>query len=881
MPDITIAPFHTSISLQEGLSDQEAAQRLERYGNNTIGTQSVDPLWLVFVRQFKSLIIAIMAVAAGISFAFGDYIEGLAILGVLLINALTGFFLEWRAAQSMEALQKMDVTLAKVIRNGQLKELPSEQLTIGDVLWFEAGDIIPADAQVGEARQLQTDESALTGESLPVHKSPGQPDPQTPLAEQPHRVFKGTAVVSGNGKAIVTGIGKETELGKISEMVKTATHTATPLEKKLDNLTLKLVWVTAILTILFFAIGWWQGKDWVLLLKTSIALAIAAIPEGLAIVATVSLAYGMLRLTKKNVIIKRLSAVETLGGTSVIFSDKTGTLTYNRIEVHTVCLPEDTIELRFDSQAKKTEVVAGNAKVLESDVYQKLLQLAVLCNNAHLENDPPTGDPLEISLLQWATLQQIHLADIHSQYIRTHEIPFSSDTRLMATIHKTPQGHLMAVKGAAEEIIHRCTHTIHATGEIIALTEDQKTTWQKLSEKLAAKGLRTLAFACQDILDPNASEISTQLTYVGIIGFSDPPRLEVVSSLQSCHKAGIRVIMVTGDHPATAQYIGEKIGLTTADVPPMTGSQMPTDMEHIPEKDTEQLIRTAIFARVSPAQKLGLIALYQTRGEIVGMTGDGINDAPALKKADIGIAMGLQGTQVARETAAIVLKDDSFVSIVHAIAQGRVIFGNIRKFILYLLSCNLSEIFVVTVAGLMGFGTPLTPIQILFLNVVTDVFPALALGISIGDDSVMQQKPRPPGSPILSKPDWWAVVIYAVLIMVSVVGGAFYSQSYLHVSTTTDNNIIFYSLCLAQLFHVFNMTSGKAPFFRNEVTTNRYVWLALLLCGGILLVTYEVPFLRQVLSIQSLSLTDGLVILVAALVPMVVIQILKRLRVVW
>ncbi len=861
---------------KNGLTDEQAAQRLAANGPNAIETEQKESLWILFIRQFKSLIVGILVVAAGVSFAFGDWLEGFAILGVVFINALTGFFLEWKAVQSMEALKQMDVTLARVIRSGKIMEIPSEQITLGDIVWLEAGDIVPADGTVVEAHQLQTDESALTGESLPVEKAPGEPDEQAPLAEQTHRLFKGTAVVNGNGKVEITHIGVQTELGKISQMVQSAQQSATPLEKKLESLTQKLIWITAVLAVLFFIIGWVQNKDIVLLLKTSIALAIAAIPEGMAIVATISLAYGMLRLAKKNVIIKRLSSVETLGSANVVFSDKTGTLTLNQIEVNTVCLPEGTFEVRTDVESQKVEPVTEAADLLSKDSYRRLTELSVLCNNAHIDPDAATGDPLEISLLQWVKLQQVDTERLHIQYPKVQEIAFSSDTRVMATIHTHEQKHLVAVKGASEEVLKACVKTLSADG----FGESEKKKWVDLANELAAKGLRTISFACRETTDVPASNPIADLAWVGMIGFLDPPRLEVTPALKSCRDAGIRVIMVTGDHPATAQHIGEKIGLTTADLRPMTGQEIPA-MERLSPEEKKKLLDTRIFARVSPKQKLDLIQLYQAEADIVGMTGDGINDAPALKKADIGIAMGLRGTQVARETADMVLKDDSFVSVVDAIEQGRIIFGNIRKFIMFLVSCNLSEIFVVTASGFLNLGLPLTPLQILFLNVVTDVFPALALGIGKGDESVMHQPPRDPKTPILSQRHWIAVITYALCLTGSVMFASFYSVEVLGISAENDNNIIFYSLSLAQLVHVFNMTSSKSPLFRNEITQNRYVWLALLACLGILMLTYFVPVLHQALSIQALHPQEWIVVGIAAMVPLIVVQLVKRLQLIW
>ena len=854
-----------------GISAEEARSRLDDFGPNALQETKRESVLMILLRQFTGVIVYILVVAAGISFFLGDTVEGFAIIAVLLINAITGFVLELNARQSMDALRKMDTTPAHVLRDGRVREISSEDITIGDVLMVEAGDLVSADANLFEMNQLQVDESALTGESLPVDKNTDVSADDAPLGDQHNRLFKGTAVTAGNGRAIVTGIGKQTELGKIATMVEEAKRSATPLEEKLDSLAKVLIWVTVGLAALFLVVGLIRGQEPLRLIETALALAIAAIPEGMSVVATIALAYGMLRLADKKVIVKRLSAVETLGGTNVIFTDKTGTLTQNRIEVNTVQLIDQSAEVQADVEAKKLEILDGDKTIAESDTFRKLVQIGVLCNNADYDvvdgKAKEVGDPVEVSLLKFAIAAGQNPDDINRDYPRKAEKAFSSDTRIMGTLHEHENHYVVAVKGAAEEVMNRDK----------SMDEKARKAQYDISEKMAADGLRTLAFAYRETdktTKPGDDFADSDLTYLGLIGFLDPPRTEVTPSLESCRRAGIKVIMVTGDHPATALTIASKVKLIEpGEEIVMTGKDLkPIDQLTADEKT--KLMACRVFARVSPAQKLDMIDLYQQEGDIVGMTGDGVNDAPALKKSDIGIAMGLRGTQVAAETADMVLKDDSFSSIVAAIAQGRVIFENIRKFVLFLLSCNLSEIFVVTFAGFLNVGTPLLPLQILFINIVTDVFPALALGVGRENASLMEQPPRDPKTPIMDTRDWRTVVLYALAMTVAVLGTYLIGTRQLGLSQDEGNNLTFYALSFAQLMHVFNLHTEKS-FFVNEITRNRYIWYALALCLAILAFTYYVPVLHDVLNIQPMTTTELSLIIAAGVLPVVVVQLVR------
>ncbi|WP_342088132.1 cation-translocating P-type ATPase [Dyadobacter sp. OTU695] len=857
--------------ITKGLSNAEAAARNERLGLNELNQEKPEGLWSILLRQVNSLIVWILAAAAIVSFWLGDTVEGFAVLAVIVINAATGFILEYNARESMEALRKLDTTPARVLRDGQIDEIPSELVTEGDILVLEAGDLIPADANIVQTNQLEVDESTLTGESVPSAKRVDPSASDAPLGDQHNRLFKGTAITNGNAKAIVTGIGQATELGKIATMVQQAKRTATPLEAKLDSLAKVLIWITIGLAMLFLVVGLIRGAETKQLIETAVALAIAAIPEGMSVVATVALAYGMLRLAEKKVIVKRLSAVETLGGTNVIFTDKTGTLTQNKIEVRQLHFPAGDVSVILHPDKKGSEAMeltGAETGLSSSKEFALLARIGALANNAQLTSShsdrKQIGDPVEIALLRFAQATGIDLEDLGSSYIRKAEEAFSSDTRIMATLHESAATYYVAAKGAVEEVSELCHWENDA---------DRKNELE-ISERMAADGLRTLAFAYRESAQMPSADFTREekLTYLGLIGFLDPPRKEVTPALMACHNAGIKVIMVTGDHPATSLNIAKQVNLVQPDEQlVLTGKDLQS-FDFSSKTDQEKMLKCQVFARVNPAQKLDMIDFYQKQGDIVGMTGDGVNDAPALKKSDIGIAMGLRGTAVAAEAADMILKDDSFTSIVKAIGQGRVIFENIRKFIVFLLSCNMSEIFVVTFAGFLNVGNPLLPLQILFINIVTDVFPALALGVGKENDKLMRFPPRDPKKPVLELKDWRRIVYYALVMTVCVLGVFWFGTSQLGLSHQEGNTVTFYALSLAQLLHVFNLYSGKGKFFGNEITRNKFIWQAQALCVLILLATYYIPFIKQMLSLQDLDRQSLGLILAAGLFPLLIIQ---------
>ncbi len=853
--------------LTNGLAEGSINKRIKTYGLNRYEEQKQKSIFLLLIEQFKSPIILLLVLASGASLYFKDWLEGFAIIGVIFITAALGFFMELQARKSMNQLKSMDVSLSKVWRDNTLNEVPSEKLVPGDILVLEAGDMVLADARLVEINQFEVDESPLTGESMPITKTLEPLYKDTSLADQTNMIFKGTSVIKGNAKAIIVGTALHTELGKITAQVDNAKQVTTPLEKKLQGLTTKLMWLTAIFAAIFIITGFLQGKELYLIIETAIALAVAAIPEGLPVVSTIALTYGMLRMAEKKVLIKKLASVETLGGINTIFTDKTGTLTENKIQVNNISFFDNTFKV-------ENNIVGGaDAKANQANL-EKILLISLLCNNAVVEKkekkkDKQLGDPIEISLLNFVGLNNVNISQIQQEYPRIAEEAFSSETKLMGTLHKKGDTNFVAVKGAIEAILQQCK-SFYKQGEIVSLTEEDKNQFLQKAEEIQAQGTRVLGFAFNEANNIPNDNMVKELTFVGFIGFLDPPRLDISGALQSCRNAGIKVIMITGDHPATALNIAQTIQLSDTENVVLTGK----DLEGKPDK--KQLFAATIFARVTPQQKLDMVTLYQKRGDIVAMTGDGINDAPALKKAEIGIAMGRRGTQVAIETAEMVLKNDSFKSIVVAIEQGRVIFQNIKRFLVYLLSCNLSEIVIVFLYGLLNFPFSVLPLQILFLNLVTDIFPALALGMGKGNKLIMSISPRNPKEPIVVKQDWINILVYASLLALPIIGVTWYCSVYLQMDAKICNNITFFSLAFSQLWHVFNLSSRKISFFKNEITENKFVWAALGLCIVIMLTFYWVSPLNKIIGLQKLNFTIWSIILITSWIPVVLVQLLKR-----
>ena len=863
---------------ETGLTSNEAENRTKEFGQNIYQVQKQKSVWLILLLQFKSPIVYLLLAASAVSLYFKDIIEAAAIFVVILVNAIIGFLMELQARSSMNALKEMDVIKTNVIRDGKKQEIPSENITPGDIIVLEAGDVVPGDGRIIEANQLKCDESSLTGESLPSDKKVEELAVETALGDQHNMVFKGTSVVNGNGKAIITGIAAHTQLGTITSLVEKSEDKQTPLDQKINSLSKKLIWITLIMTAIFATTGILQGKEWVLIFESSIALAVAAFPEGLPIVATIALSHGMLLMAKRNAIVKKLSAVETLGGTNVILTDKTGTLTENKIYVETFSFPEEKIVVKIDNNT-----LSYPDKQIEKskDNFEKMRLIGALCNNAPTENIEEkdekkiaSGDPIDIALILLANVSGTPAKDLHAQFERIGEVPFNSDIKIMGTLHNSPNGKFVAAKGSVEHLLNNCSK-IQYGGEIKDLNDEQKKYILNESEKMAAEGLRVIAFAYREGGDINTDNYLSELIHVGMIGFLDPPRMDIKDAIVRCRNAGIRVVMITGDHPMTALNIAKKVGLVDENEQNVIiGKDLP-EAEAVTDEWRKKILETSVFARTTPKQKLEIVEAFQKAGNVVAMTGDGINDAPALKKADIGIAMGIRGTQVAKETAGIVLKDDSFTTIAEAVAHGREIFDNIKKFIIYLFSCNLSEIFIVTI---LGFITPLStllPLQILFLNMVTDVFPALALGVGKGDEKVMEKQPRNSKENIITNKDWIKVALYSLLVSASVVIAVVYCNHIIESDHKIANNAAFITLAFSQLFHVFNMSSMNSKVILNDVTKNKFVWLAVLLCIGIMTTVYMIPYTRLVLDLEILP-TEALIVSIAcSFIPVIVVQAYK------
>lgn len=832
--------------LSQGLNDHDIEQRGIQYGANSVIKYHRTSLLRIILNQFTNPIAWLLLVAVLISLAFQDYLEMYAILTVLFINAAIGAITELKALDSMEALRSMSEAQAVVIRQGKQKTINSSELVPGDIVLLAAGDLVTADMCLLESNKLQVDESALTGESLPISKN-SLPTDYIEDIHNPRLLYKGTAVLRGTGIAVVINTGTNTELGKISILISEAAPERSPLENRIQHLSGQLIKLTIGLILVITILGLIKTETYLELIKTSIALAVAAIPEGMLIVTTLVLARSMLKLAKKNVLIERLSAIETLGSTTLIMTDKTGTLTENKMLV-TELLTGVSEKNSFNELKHPIEPAISS-----------LTDVAVLCNNASL--DELKGDPIEVALIKMAEQIAPERLQKLSQYKRVGEQPFDPDVRYMITCHSLPSSSQfqISMKGAPESIIEHCHYYLDGSSQI-ELSPELKSQWLSNINLMAESGLRVLALAYRISNTSSAAE-DNKFCLAGIVGMEDPLRETVPEAIQRCREAGIRVVMVTGDNGLTASKIAKKIHLgDTAESKALTGIELDELARKEPSESGDGLYQVDVFSRVSPKQKYDLVEFYQSKQHIVAMTGDGVNDGPALKNADIGIAMGIRGTEVAKQAADMVLLDDSFPAITEAISQGRTVFNNIRKFVLYLLSCNLSEILIVSLAVLSGFPIPLLPLQILFLNLVTDVFPALALGACKGEDDVMKHPPRNPAVNIIEKQHWLEIVTYAILMSTIVLSAFLVDLYYFNSSSEHAVTIAFLTLAISQLLHVFNMREEKKRIWNNEVTRNLYIWIALAICALLLLFAVHIPILSKVLNIVPMDWSSWLLV---------------------
>ena len=865
---------------ERGLAPADVLRQRARHGPNRLDTAREKSLWTILGDQFKSLVIAILAVAAALSAVLGDVVQAAAIAAAIVVNTVIGFVTEWKATRSMEALRRIGTVRTRVRREAESRMVDSDELVPGDVVLFEAGDMVTADVRLIEANGLGCDESTLTGESLPVIKTTAAVATDTALAERTSMAFRGTAVTDGSGAGVVVATGMATELGGIARMASSAGDELTPLEQRLGRLGTRLVTLTLGVVVVVVALGWVGGQDLAVMLETAVALAVAAVPEGLPIVATVALARGMWRMAARNAVVERLAAVETLGSVGVIFTDKTGTLTENRMRVARLA-PADGDE--------DVDWRGGHGPPEPSPVSRRLIEVAVLCNNAELGagDDPAarvsgaTGDPLEAALLAAGAAVGVERRALLDANPEEREVSFDTETNMMATVHRSGSGYRIAVKGAPEAVLAACRREARAAHASETLADAGRDAWHRRIDALAAGGLRVLAFAERSVESDDA-EPYEDLTLLGLIGLADPPRADAAEAVRRCREAGIRVIMITGDQPVTAQAIAREVGIVDVDdaLAPMHGKDLAGSdangeagaIDDMDEESLQALRRRSVFARVSPAQKLDLVRLWQSAGVVVAMTGDGVNDAPALKKADVGIAMGGRGTDVAREASDIVLKDDAFPTIVVAIEQGRAIFENIRRFIVFLLSGNLGEVLAIGFCAAIAQPLPLLPLQILYINLVLDVFPALALGVGAGAPGLMRRPPRDPGEPILTRRLWLATGLWGLLIGAAASAVFFFALGPMATGVDEAVTIAFLTFALARLWHVFNMRDAASRPLANTVIGNVWVWGAIGLCLALLALAAFVPGLAQILGVVHVRPAGWALVVAGSLVPLAVGQ---------
>jgi len=861
---------HFGVHPERGLGQREAESRLGRYGPNVL-SEFQSTSWLTILwRQLRSFVVLLLVFGAVLSFALGDHLEGFAIVAVIAVNTLIGFVTELRAVRSTEALRELGSTETTVRRDGVVRRVPAQELVPGDVVLCEGGDIVTADARVLSASRLSIDESLLTGESVPVEKDDLQLAAESVLAERNNMLFKGTSVARGSAEAVVVATGMQTELGRITALVQKPSDRRTPLEERIDALGRVMGWLCIVLVTIVGILGALGGKETSEVIKTAIALAVATVPEGLPIVATLALARGVLRMARRNALVEQLSAVETLGSTSVILTDKTGTLTENRMTVTGI--------VAVDEAGNPAPGELSDETVALEERTRSLLTAAALCTDASIGHDEDgnelrVGDPMEVALL--LALDEIGLdrTSVLEDEPRVSAEAFDPDLKMMAAFHQSPFGARVIVKGAPEAVFE-VTGFIRAESGAVPFDDPHAQRWRAANEEWASRGLRMLAVAERATDDPDTPY--RDLTLLGLVALSDPPRADVVAAIDDCHSAGVEVVMVTGDQGPTAEHIAASVHLIDENARGQAVSG--AELEELLEQgaaSVERLQSSRVFARADPEQKLRLLSFFQDQGEVVAMIGDGVNDAPALRQSDIGVAMGMRGTQVAREAAAMILQDDRFATIVVAIRQGRIIFRNIRSFVFYLLSCNLSEIITVGLASAVNAPLPILPMQILFLNLVTDVFPALALGVGDSGPAIMKHPPRPKSEALLTKKHWLRLLGYGMVMSAAVLAGLAIAMLVYEMDVKRSVTVSFLILAGAQLGHVFNMVSPRSGFFLNEVTRNPWIWAAVVLCIGLLLASVYVPILSEVLGTVEPGREGWWLVLTLSFAPVVVGQSLR------
>ncbi|MCK4326853.1 MAG: calcium-translocating P-type ATPase, PMCA-type [Candidatus Diapherotrites archaeon] len=862
---------------EKGLSNAEARKRLEKYGKNEFAKHHRVSIPEIFLGQFKSFIVLILLAAVVISAALGQLIDTIVISAIVIFNAAFGTIQEYRAEKAMEALESMAAPHAVVIRGGKEKVIPASELVPGDIIVLETGDSVPADARIIQKMNLKCQESALTGESVPEDKSASHAAKDAHLAERTSMVYMHTTVAYGHARAVVTATGMQTEMGRIAHFIKGIQDVETPMQRRLDELGKKLGLVILVICGLLFVLeiiespeilahflafrgdlsllfAQLAGTEIVELFLVAVSLAVSAIPEGLPAVVTITLAVGLQRMAKRNAVVRKLPAVETLGSTTVICTDKTGTLTRNEMTVTKVFVNNEVVDVSGTGYEPTGKFSKTSAEL------KRLLEIGVHCNNADLVHDDSwgiIGDPTEGCLLTLAAKGGVH-ESLHC----IDELAFDSKRKRMTTLHRAAGGTVAFMKGAPESVLSVCTHAL-VNGKTVKLSARDKQRIMKQNNDFASSALRVLAFAYRDLPEKfSKKDAESKMVFVGLAGMIDPPRPEAKSAIARARQAGIRVVMITGDNELTARAIATKLGLAGEEEGVVTGREL----DRLGDKALPTIVgRTTIYARVSPEHKLKIVRAMQAQGEVVAVTGDGVNDAPALKTADIGIAMGITGTDVSKEASDIILADDNFASIVAAVEEGRCIYGNIRNFIKYLLSANCDEIIVVAGAALVGLPLPFLPVQILWINLVTDGFPALALGLDPPDPDVMNQKPRSKEQSVFH--GIGNVVVMAGLIAAVITFIAFLTG--LGTSVEKGRTMAFTASVLFELFFVFNCRSVHQSLF-NGLFENRFLVGAIGLSLLLQLAVIYVPFMNTLFGTVPLALDDWLLILplsLTALLP--------------
>ncbi|MBS5658167.1 MAG: cation-translocating P-type ATPase [Oscillibacter sp.] len=835
---------------EDGLSSQEAAARLEQHGPNELQSGKQKSIPRIFAEQFADFLVIILILAAIVSAILGDVESTVVILAVITMNAILGTVQTVKASASLDSLKRMSAPTAKVLRDGKVLQIPGREVTVGDVVSLEAGDSVCADGRLLECASLKCAESALTGESLPVEKDLSEIAGDVPLGDRRNMVFSGSFVTYGRAKFLVTAIGMDTEMGKIASLLKNTEEKKTPLQVSLDQFGKKLsIGILVICAVLFCVSVFLRQENLMNAFLFAVALAVAAIPEALSSIVTIVLSFGTQKMARENAIIRKLQAVEGLGSVSVICSDKTGTLTQNKM----------TVKKLYTGG----KIVDASEADFHDPVQEPLLRTALLCSDATVDENGEVGDPTETALVRLGEDYGFDELTTRGKWPRLTEIPFDSDRKLMSTVHQLSGGLVMVTKGAVDVLLDRCIISAEERAEI-----------ERVNEEFSSQGLRVLAFACRTVDRAAVSlEDENDLNFLGLIAMMDPPREESKAAVAECIAAGIRPIMITGDHKVTASAIAREIGILTPGTEAVEGGVI----ESMSDEELREFVpKVSVYARVSPEHKIRIVRAWQDRGCLVAMTGDGVNDAPALKQADIGVAMGITGTEVAKDAAGMVLTDDNFATIVQAVKNGRNVYANIKKAIQFLLSGNTAAILTVLYASLAALPVPFAAVHLLFINLLTDSLPAIALGLEPHSDTVMREKPRPRNEGILTKSFLASVATEGLVIALAVI--AAFHIGLASGGAATGSTMAFATLCLSRLFHGFNCKADRPVVFTRAFWNNRYLLGAFVVGALLLSAVLLIPALEPLFQVAQLSARLVGAIVGLSLGSMAVIQLLKALR---